>query len=348
MLYVTTRSNRDAFTAQRVLRENRGPDGGLFIPLQDPQFSPEEIQTLQQLSFSQCVAHVLNKLFHTHITYRDIDLAVGRYPVRMKRLNQRLIVGECWHNLEFSMPYLVKNINSLLRSDNCTGVQPGEWTSVAVRTAVIFGMFAELMRNDIVSVENPADVSVVSGDFAMPISLYYCRKWGLPVGNIICCCNENGGLWDFVCHGQLKTDSVAKQTCTPDADIVVPGSLERLIYAGGGVLEVERYLEAVRSGRTYYLDDKTLHSMRQGIYVTVNGEQRIFSAIAGVFATHRYLLSPYSALAYVGLQDYRSRTGENKSALLICEKSAACDIKTVSAAIGLGEAETVCLLDSMQ
>ena len=41
MLYVTTRNNRDAFTAQRVLTENRGPEGGLFLPFREPLFSEE-------------------------------------------------------------------------------------------------------------------------------------------------------------------------------------------------------------------------------------------------------------------------------------------------------------------
>ena len=65
MLYVTTRNNRDAYTAQRVLRENRGPDGGLYVPFREPVFSREEIDDLKEKSFHQCVAEVLNRLFNT-------------------------------------------------------------------------------------------------------------------------------------------------------------------------------------------------------------------------------------------------------------------------------------------
>ena len=49
MLYVTTRNNRDAYTAQRVLRENRGPDGGLYVPFREPVFSREEIDELRRM-----------------------------------------------------------------------------------------------------------------------------------------------------------------------------------------------------------------------------------------------------------------------------------------------------------
>ena len=68
MLYVTTRNNRDAYTAQRVLRENRGPDGGLYVPFREPVFSREEIDALKGKSFHQCVAEVLNRLFNTKLT----------------------------------------------------------------------------------------------------------------------------------------------------------------------------------------------------------------------------------------------------------------------------------------
>lgn len=333
MLYVTTRSNQDAFTAHRVLHQNRAPDGGFYVPFRAPQFSEEEILGLQELSFSQCVAKILNRLFHAHLTFRDIELAVGRYPVRLKRLNQKLIVGEFWHNLDNQLSCTIRNLSQQLKQ-NMDDSDPGEWTEIAIRIAVLFGVFGELMRSGIVDADHPLDIAVVTGDFTAPISIWYARKWGLPVGNIICCCNENGNLWDFICRGQLRTDVVAKKTTTPDADISVPASLERLIYAIGGAEEVARYLYCVRSGSSYYIEDRVLQNLRKGIYVTVNSEKRILSTIPAVLATHNYLLSPYAAMSYAGLQDYRSRTGESKVAMILSEKSPVCDIETVCQSAG--------------
>ena len=345
MLYVTTRSNRDAFTAQRVLCENRAPDGGLYVPFRDPPFSAEEIEALKDQPFSKCVADVLNKLFHARLSSWDVEFAIGRYPVRLKKINQRIIVGECWRNLDSDISHMIKNLTDLARADKKTGIAYGDWAGVGVRIAVLFGFFAELMRSGIADQKNPVDVSVVSGDFSAPISAWYARRWGLPIGNIICCCNENGNLWDFICHGQLRTDGVAKKTATPEADVIVPVGLERLIHAFGGQEEVLRYVDAVRRGSSYYIDDKMLHSLRQGIYVTVNSERRILSTIPAVYATHRYLLSPYSALIYAGLQDYRSRTGENRTALIIADKSPICDAATVASVMGISADEVKKLVD---
>lgn len=339
MLYVTTRNNRDAFTAQRTLRENRGPDGGMFVPFRAPVFTPEEIEALAEKSFNRCVSDVLNILFKTRLTSWDVDLCIGKHSVRLEKLGHRVIVGECWHNLDSRFSRMAVNLAAQLRSDKQMEPIPCDWVMIGVRIAVLFGIFGELMRQGIAGQEKKVDVSVVSGDFSAPMSAWYARQWGLPIGNIICCCNENGNIWDFICHGQLRTDGVAVKTALPDADVLVPAGLERLIHACGGTEEVERYLEKVRSGGNYYVDDKLLHTLRQGIYVTVSSQRRILSTIPNLYASNSYLLSPYGALTYSGLQDYRSRTGESRCALLLTEKSPACDPATVAMTMGITEDE---------
>ena len=44
MLYVTTRNDQEVYTAQRALREGRGPDGGFYVPFRDPVFPEEDTQ----------------------------------------------------------------------------------------------------------------------------------------------------------------------------------------------------------------------------------------------------------------------------------------------------------------
>ncbi len=337
MLYVTTRSNRDAYTAQRVLGENRGPDGGLYVPFRAPVFTPEDIDALAEKSFNRCVADTLNVLFNTHLTSWDVDLSIGRYPVRMAKLNHRILVGESWHNLDARFSRMVQNMMGLIRVDQ--EKLSSDWAEVGVRIAVLFGICGELMREGCVSREKPFDISVVSGDFSAPMSAWFARQWGLPIGNIVCCCNENGNLWDFICHGQLRTDGVAADTILPDADVAVPAGLERLIYEVGGTAEVGRYLEVLRQGCSYYVADKLLRELRRGIYVTVTSQRRILDTIPSVYGTHSCLLSPYAALAFAGLQDYRSRTGESRYALVLSEKSPACDLKTVAGALGISPQE---------
>lgn len=335
MLYVTTRNSRDAYTAQRVLRENRGPDGGLYVPFREPVFSREEIDALKEKSFHQCVAEVLNRLFNTKLTRWDVEFCVGRYPVRLENLPQRIVVAECWHNPEWKFDHTVHILAGLLRGD-CPGADGG-WVKIAVGIAVLFGIFGEFARAGITEYEKRVDISAVSGNFDLPMSAWYARAWGLPIGNIICCCNENGNLWSLIHHGQFRTDTVSVPTSTPEADVTLPTGLERLIYVCGGLPEVESFLDACRRGGMYCPKDSVLSKLGEGLDISVVSSRRMASTISGIHASAGYLLSPYAALAYAGLLDFRGRTGESCHALVLAEKSPLCDAGIASEALGVSE-----------
>lgn len=337
MLYATTRSNGDVFTAQRVLTMNRAPDGGLFMPFRIPQFSREEIQALEQRSFNGSVAQMLNLLFGTRLTSFDLDLALGRNPVRLHGLGQRITVAQCWHNTDGTFERLVSDLSQLLHSEKNFPVQTQGWAGIGIRIALLFGIFGQLIREKNVDFDRKIDISLLSGDFSGPMAAWYGRYMGLPIGNIVCCCNENSNLWDFICHGQLRCDGVARRTVVQDSDVQVPEWLEQLICLYGGPEETIRYVDTLHCGAIYYVDEPLLRRMRRGIYVTVSSDKRIYSSICGAFATHSYLLTPACALSYAGLQDYRARTGEMPPALLLEENSPALESETLSGALGISE-----------
>ena len=335
MLYVTTRNNKDVYTAHRALINHCGPDGGLYVPFREPQFSREEILAFSEKRFGDCVAEILNLLLGMKMTGWDVDLAVGRYPVRLESMGHRVVMGECWHNLEQDFTQTRK----LLVRKLCPQAEgkTGSWADISIRIAILFGIFGEMMRRGLAGEETPVDISAVSGDFSWPVSAWYARRWGLPIGNIVCACNENDNLWNLLCHGQMKTGDIAISTITPEADIVVPLGLERLIYGCAGVDEVERYLEAVRRGGIYHASDKLLYEIRQRVYVTVTSQRRIQDTISNIYGSYGYILSPYSALTFSGLQDYRARTGESRTALILAEKSPLRDAALVSSSLAISE-----------
>lgn len=61
--------------------------------------------------------------------------------------------------------------------------------------------------------------------------------------------------------------------------------------------------------------------MRAGFSVSVVSADRPGALIPRIFSTSDYLLSPYGALVYGGLMDYRALTGEGAPALLLAEES---------------------------
>ena len=225
MLYVTTRNDLDAVTSHRVLTEDRAEDGGFYVPLRHPVFSHEELDKLTAMPFSQRMAEVLNVLFQTKLTRWDVEFSIGRSAVKLVPLRHRIVMGEFWHNPDWCFRKMEHSLANLLGSHI-----PGSWLRIAIRAAVLAAVSLELSEEG-----GEVDVSAVSGDFLWPVSAWYARRWGFPVGSIIMCCNENKSIWELICHGQLRTDAVGISTELPEADIAIPAELERLIYGCGGL-----------------------------------------------------------------------------------------------------------------
>ncbi len=243
--------------------------------------------------------------------------------------------AEAWHNPDRDFARIVRNLNGRLLGAEDSAEAPTEWAWMAVRIAFLFGVFGELAWVNMVDYDHPVDVAVPSGDFTLPMAVWYARELGLPVRNIICGCNDNGGVWDLLHHGELDTDGQPQQTATPEGDHVVPEGLERLIFATLGTEELEKFHEACNTGRPYRPAKILFEDLRRGMYAGVISEGRMDSIIRSVYHTSTYIMDPYSALAYSSLQDYRTRYSENGNAVVLCERSPIRFAETVSQSLGI-------------
>lgn len=332
MLYATTRNDLDSFTANWTLKTDRSPDGGFYVPFHAPVFSEEQLTSLKEQSLNQCIAQVLNYLLNTNISSWDVDFCVGRNPVRLQSVGHRTMIAESWHNPGWDSAYMTDRLYSCLTTD---GNGASDWFKIALRIGILAGICGQMQRSGIDCV----DIAVASGDFSVPMSAWYARQWGLPIGNIVCCCNENNSLWDLICQGQMRTDTLSVPTWIPDADISVPPDLERLIYACGGTEENVRYVDACRCGGMYCPEDSVLKKLRRGFYVSVVSSQRGKETISSVYRAHGYVPAPASALAYAGLQDYRVKTGSTRYAIVLADQNPVCHAASVACAMGITQAE---------
>lgn len=325
MVYATTRNPEKPYPPQKALKDDRGPDGGLFLPASMPRYEPVQLRALGELPFTARIAWMLNALCDTELTQWDVDFCVNRHPVRLVSLPQKILLAQCWHNQEGSLSYMEEALCARLRQDGKS--VPTDWGKIALRIAILFALFTDEGSPR----EQDVDVSVVCGEFYDPISAWYAREFGLPIGRIVLCCNENSAIWELFHRGQLRTDGVSVKTATPEADVALPLGLERLIFASGGVREVERFLEAVRSGRPYCPDEPVLENLRRGFHVSVVGKYRMEAAIRSVYACGT-LLGPYDGLCHAGLLDERATTGHNGPGLILSARSPKLDLQAVSAA----------------
>ena len=330
MLYVTTRGTQDAFTAYRTMNQDRGPDGGMFIPMRMPVLERSDLLLLAHRSFGQNVADVLNLFFGTKLSGWDVDVAIGKNVSVLKSIGNRILIGELWHNAEGTFDRVVSGLANRLHSESQLETHTTDWVQVAIRIAVIFGVFGQLLKDDRVSFTKPMDVAVTSGSFAVPMALWYAREMGLPIGNIICGCNENGAPWELLHRGAVNTDAITIKTTTPEVDFALPVGLERLICGTLGQDEVARYTWCCLEGRIYEPPESRMEELRRNIFAAVVSEMRVQTIIPSVYRTNQYILDIYSALAYGALSDYRSSTGSFGTVLLLTEKSPMCNAATVA------------------
>lgn len=320
MLYATTRNKNDVHTAHRTIYLDCAKDGGLFFPFSVPKFEYKDILALKENSCSENIARLLNIFFSTGLTGWDVDFAIGRNALQNTAINNRLVIAECWHNSHWRFEFVVQTLSDKLRKENA-GQAPTNWVRIAIGIATLFGIYGNMLSAGLVNERIPLDVAVTAGDFTMPMAAWYAREMGLPIGNIICGCNANGAVWELLHRGQLNTSAVAVSTCTPLADEALPRNLERLLCGTAGAQETNRYLECCRMGTVFQANEVTFDKVKEGLFASVNSDSRVASLIHNFYSTNHYVLSPYAALAFGSLTDYRAKTGESRTALLIAESS---------------------------
>ena len=338
MLYATTRSNVDIYTAQRVLREERAADGGLFVPMTLPPFLPYEIRQLTEKSPAEAVSMVLNRFFQCNLTEKDIEFAIGREFFATTEIPYRIVIGELWRNPEGEADRLVRLLAKTVAGDRLDFV-PGEWTQIAVRIALLAALCGEMGRRKLVSASSQMDVAVAAGEETTLMAAWYARRMGLPIHRILVSCNENSGMWDLVYRGQVRCGGPVRQTSTPNYDNPGTEGMERLIFSAFGRVESNRFVTACGKGTSYLVNSEQQRFLEEGLYLSVIGSKRVMRTIPNVYGSYRYVLCPYSALVYCGIMDYRAETGAQNPVLLLSGHSPMNSREAVTSAMGISEQE---------
>lgn len=261
---------------------------------------------------------MLNALFDTQITGADVELCVGKRPIRLRDLGQKTVMLECWHTPSGSEEPLLGAFARLLRGTASEAV-PGDWARIAIHAALLIASLGELRRAGVLEPGQPVDFCAVSGNLGEVMSGWYVRQWGFPVGAVLCACNENSEMWELLHQGCLKTDGVAVPTKTPACDVSVPSGAERLLFACGGTEEVWAFRSCLELGAPYVPGQETLEAMRRGLSVYVIGQRRMERIRRGIRSNTGYVLSGYDALCYGSMQDHRASGAENRTCILLAQ-----------------------------
>ena len=326
MQYVTTRSDRVLFNERDPLYADTAPDGGYFVPAVFPKLTREEIISLQQKSYGDIIADVLNRFFAVQLTGWDVDLHIGRNSARIASLGSKTYIAEMWHNPTGTLQTATKSLYACVTGSDSSKL-PTQWFQIAADIAYLFALYGELSRTGVCVGGTKFDVSVNSDDMILPLVACYAREMGLPIGTILISCNDSV-IWDLIHRGESNASSAAP---------TVIAGIERLVHLKVGGEAIETYLTSITNKRTYFVDEELIPDFGDGLFCVVSGAQR-YQQIIGSFAmANRYILDPCSAQCVNALQDYRAKTGANHQTLIISATTPLKCIADITAATGLNE-----------
>lgn len=338
MLYASTRSKAETYTAQRTLWQDRAQDGGYFVPMKLPVFKRTEIIKLKNRTPEDNLALILNKFFRTEFSGKDVQFAIGRDYYKMVTIRQKTIMAELWHNPDGELDRIVRILTRKISVEQRDG-EPGEWPKMAIRIGLLFAIFGELSDRGEVSTIYPIDLAVPAGDFSWPMAAWYARKMGLPIGTIICASCDSDGIRDLLHRGQIRLDGSKGTSFVPRYDCRVPAGLERLIYTLLGREEVQEFVRKLESGGIYAVNPEQKRLLSEGMYVSVNNSLRLAGVIPNAYRTFGYLMSPCAALVYTGVLDHQFITGKYSKVMMLCDYAPSRSAEAVSRSMGITTSE---------
>ena len=314
MLYATTRSKADAFTEHRTLFENRASNGGFFVPFRMPQVDQRQIADLKKRSFGENVSFILNLFFPGSITSWDVDCSIGKNPAEVFSVKQRILLAKLCDNPQGEYGYICDRLFAKLCSGKTNTVT--EWANIAIRIAVLFGIYGIIQ--DLQS--ESFDICVNCRDFSDPMAAWYARDMGLPIGRILCICDDDSPIWDFLHKGELDIGANAFQTHMSSKSSPAPVGIERLIFATLGYEQTQKYLQITSQKRVFHLLPEQLKKLNDGLFACVVSKERAQSVKTAFRGNYSHRINASVAAAYAGLQDFRAQTGESKYSLLLWDQ----------------------------
>ena len=314
MLYITTNDQNDAYTAYKTLISDCAADGGVYIPFRFPQYDDLQIRKLKDQSFGEVVAQILNTFFSAQLNAWDVDFAIGRNPLKLATVGRKIVVSELWHNHDGSYGCFVRNLFVRLSQNDGIAPQPTDWARVAIRIAVLFGIYAQMHQSGIITCNDTPDVVIEAGDYLESVAAYFAKQMGLPFGKIVICCDgDTAPVWDLIHRGEISTAMLNKK---------VSLGIARLLGAVYGKEEMNKFVNAAVGRRSYRLDEEIPQKLSDDFACVVVSKDRVPAVINSVFKTDNYHIDEKTAMSFGAVQDYRAKAGESNLTIVFSENKA--------------------------
>ncbi len=172
------------------------------------------------------------------------------------------------------------------------------WGRLLPQIVYYFYSYSVLVSEGSISFGEKIDFCVPTGNFGDILACYYAKKAGLPVEKIICACNENNVVADFLATGVYDKNREFVMTTSPAMDILVSSNLERLIYDAldKDSSAVSDLMGKLSSCGKYEIPREALAKIKEDFLSGSSGQDEVAETIGEMYRKYGYLADPHTAV----------------------------------------------------
>ena len=222
------------------------------------------------------------------------------------------------------------------------------WGRLAPQIVYYVSAYCDLLMRD--DFEGEFNIVVPTGNFGNILAAYYAKKFGVPVGKLICASNSNNVLTDFIKNGTYNRNRSFYTTISPSMDILISSNLERMIFelTGNDDKKVANWQNQLSSNGCFTVDDEIKNKINELFWGGYCDDNMTLETIGKYFKEYGYLCDTHTAVALNVYEQYVEKTGDDKPTVIASTASPYKFAKSVLSAVsskkGNDEFDTVKVL----
>jgi threonine synthase len=192
------------------------------------------------------------------------------------------------------------------------------WGRLVPQIVYYVSAYCDLLKNEEITLGEPINVVVPTGNFGNILAAYYAKKMGVPFDKLICASNENKVLTDFINTGIYNKNREFKATISPSMDILISSNLERLLFdlADCDDKAINQWFALLNQTGVYEVSDKVKKNLAEHFFAGFCTDKETLDTIKQVFDRYSYLCDTHTAVAVKVFEEYKQKTGDMKKAII--------------------------------
>jgi len=211
------------------------------------------------------------------------------------------------------------------------------WGRLAPQIVYYISAYCDLISSGEIKAGEKINFCVPTGNFGNILAAYYAQRMGLPVNKLICASNRNDVLTQFINTGKYDKNRPFFTTVSPSMDILVSSNLERLLFdlSDKNGVTVGSYMSQLVSGGSYKVPETVQKELNRIFCSGYCSEDDTMKTIRETYSNSKYLIDTHTAVAYKVLNDYREKSGDDRTSVVVSTASPFKFCEAVLEALGL-------------